>query len=320
VPMNSSISMTLRQCATVTTVAPDAALAQDTLVFADSAGEWDANTKPRALQWVNQSKFTPRATNFLDVVRKMAGRTEKSRVYTSNTFPSDGGIASSASGFAALALAASEAYGLKLNLAALSRLARRGSGSACRSIHGGFVEWEAGDSDMNSQAVQLKEMQHWPDLRDVIVVVSNEPKSVSSSIGHRLAATSPLYGGRIEYLPTTLARTREAIANRDLTLLGGVLEREALCLHAVIMTSVPSVLYWAADTLQIMHMVRKLRADGLEAYFTLDAGPNVHIITASRFVAELTQRIAQAGYSRAIVDHPGPGAQLMPWHLDDISG
>lgn len=300
IPMNPSISMTLKGCSTVTTVALDNRIEADVVTF---------NGVPAA------PEFASRIQTFLDLVRARAAREDKARIATVNSFPTGCGIASSASGFAALAAAAAEAYGLRCTPRDLSRLARRGSGSACRSIFGGFVEWTAGVSDESSYAIQLADETHWPELRDIIVLLSCEPKAVGSSEGHRLAHASPLYEARLAGLTQALEQTKRAVAARDLTALGDVLEREALCLHAIIMTARQPILYWAPQTIDVLHLVRASRREGLEAYFTLDAGANVHIITTRQAAPKLRTRLAERGYRELLVDQPGPGAQILADHL-----
>jgi len=295
-PANSSISLTLSNCTAVTTVAVDGSLNEDVVYYGTSLAN-DA--------------VTARVRRFLGAVRQRARREEKARVQTSNNFPVGCGIASSAAGFAALALAASRAYGLLLDTQELSCLARLGSGSACRSVLGGFVEWVAGTSHETSCARQLADHDHWPELRDIVVIVSKAPKEQSSSEGHALAPTSPLYEARLAYLGAVLETTRRAIATRDLRLLGEVLEPEAFCLHAIAMTTSRPVLYWTPETVDVLRRVFEWRRQGLEAYCTLDAGPNVHIITVAEVAAELVPRLRAHGYNELIVDRPGPGAQLL---------
>ncbi len=180
-PLNGSISMNLSGMETRTTVRFDAALVQD---------HFELNGETQS------GPGLQRVSNFLDHVRRLASSNHFARVSSSNNFPTGAGIASSASAFAALALAASKAAGLGLNQKDLSRLARLGSGSACRSIPDGFVEWLPGDNDASSYAVSIAPKDHW-DLVDAIAVVSQGHKPVGSSAGHKLAHTSPLNAQRV---------------------------------------------------------------------------------------------------------------------------
>jgi diphosphomevalonate decarboxylase len=237
-------------------------------------------------------------------------------VMSVNNFPMASGIASSASGFSALTVAGCAALGLDLDPTRLSAISRRGSGSASRSHFGGFVAWEMGQDDATSVAVPLFPPDHW-DLHDIVVVVSSAEKQVSSESGHTIALTSPLLDGRIRGLPAALETVRRAIADRDLAALGPVIEQDALAMHSVMMTSQPSLLYWQPGTLQILHAVRRWREiEGLPVYFTIDAGPNVHLICEAEDVAAVQTRLfTLSSVERAIVSRPGSGPQLLDQHL-----
>ncbi|MDO9131348.1 MAG: diphosphomevalonate decarboxylase [Anaerolineales bacterium] len=219
-----------------------------------------------------------RVSTFLDEVRRMAGIKSRAEVVSENNFPSGAGIASSASAFAALALAASQAAGLDLSEAELSRLARRGSGSACRSIPGGFVEWQAGTDDADSFAFSIAPPEHWP-LADCVAVISCAHKATGSTEGHALAATSPLQAARVADAPRRLDLCRRAILSRDFEAFAEIVELDSNLMHAVMMTSNPPLFYWQPATLTIMQAVREWRASGLPVCYTIDAGPNVHVIT-----------------------------------------
>ncbi|HEY4593903.1 MAG TPA: diphosphomevalonate decarboxylase, partial [Thermoanaerobaculia bacterium] len=219
IPMNTSISMTLEHC-----------VSQCTVETLDHGGEdevWLA--EPDGGFGTPDPDFARRMREQLDRIRQWSGRKEPVRVATRNSFPTAGGLASSASGFAALTLAAVAAFGKKPSQRELSLLARRsGSGSACRSVFGGFVEWAANagnGSDEESYARQIADADHW-DLRNVIAVVEIGPKAVPSIEGHRRATTSPYFGKRQELLPGRFDKVRRAILDRDLAALGPVLEEE----------------------------------------------------------------------------------------------
>ncbi|MBX3061312.1 MAG: diphosphomevalonate decarboxylase, partial [Anaerolineae bacterium] len=206
--------------------------------------------------------------------------------------------------------------GLRLAATRLSALARRGSGSASRSLFGGFVEWERGHDDATSVAHQLYPADHWA-LYDVVAVVSGAEKAVSSEQGHGLAATSPLNAGRVASVAQALADVRIAIAQRDLARLGPVIEQDALAMHAVMMTSQPPLFYWQPGTLEIIQAVRAWREqDGLQAYFTIDAGPNLHLLCEAHAVAAVQARLATLGsVQQVIVSRPGPAPFLLDKHL-----
>lgn len=294
-PVNGSISMNLAGLETRTTVAFDDGLRRDELVL---------NGKPAA------EEQRARVSQVLDLVRQAAGLAEFARVESANTFPSGSGIASSSSGFAALALAAAAAAGLQLDEAALSRLARRGSGSASRSVPGGFVEWQAGSTDEDSFAVSIAGSQHW-DLVDCIAVISEAHKQVGSSAGHRLAATSPLQAGRLQDVDQRLAQARNAILGRDFDSLAAVMELDSNLMHAVMMTSQPALFYWQPASMAVMQAVRTWRAAGLPVAYTLDAGPNVHVLAPAAQADEVASRLsAIEGVIKVLKAGPGGPASL----------
>jgi diphosphomevalonate decarboxylase len=308
-PMNTSISMTLEHC-----------VSQCTVETLDHGGEdevWRA--EPDGGFGTPDPEFARRVREQLDRIRKWAGRKEPVRVATRNTFPTAGGLASSASGFAALTLAAAGAFGKKASQKDLSLLARRsGSGSACRSIFGGFVEWPAPQADGNdedSYARQIADAEHW-DLRNVIAVVEIGPKTIPSIEGHRLATTSPYYTKRLELIPERLDKVRRAIKERDLDALGPVLEQEAIDLHLITMSSHPPIFYWSPGTLAVLRAVRELRQEGLSAWATMDAGANVHVICdadSEDDVAERLENLPAVGF--VIRDGIGPGPDQEAEHL-----
>jgi diphosphomevalonate decarboxylase len=305
-PLNSSISMTLERCVTQCTaevIQGD----QDEIWLAESHGGF-STPKP---------EFHRRIKQQLDRMRDWAGSEERFRVATRTTFPSAAGLASSASGFAALTLATAGAQGRSgTSNAELSRLARSsGSGSAARSVLGGYVEWPAGEDEKGSQAVQISDAEHW-DLRDVIAVVEIGPKSVPSLEGHRRAVSSPYFSRRLELLPERLAKVRRAIAERDLEMLGPVIEEEAIDLHLVAMSSHPPIFYWAPGTVAVLRTVRELRQEGLAAWATMDAGANVHVICdpdSEEDVAERLEGLSSVGF--VIQDSVGSGPETDTEHL-----
>jgi len=299
-PMNGSISMTLDRLRTVTTVEFSPPLTKDEI-------EVDGvEPSPGAKE---------RIVAHLDRLRSLVGESLKARVVSVNDFPTGVGLASSASGFAALTLAAAAALEMGLEDRELSTLARLGSGSATRSIWGGYVEWVAGAKHEDSFASQLAPPEHW-EICDCIALVSTDTKEVASSEGHRLAKSSPLYLARLSQVKEDLDRVREAILTRDFESLGSVAERDALSLHAIMMTSQPSLLYWTPATVRVMKEVRNWREEGHYVYFTIDAGPNVHLLTLPSCVEEIERALGKVeGVRRVIVCRPGQGARLIEEHL-----
>lgn len=252
-----------------------------------------------------------RVSDFLDCVRRMAGVFKPAQVHSENNFPTGAGIASSAAAFAALSLAASTALGLDLGELELSRLARRGSGSASRSIPTGFVEWHAGDDDQSSYAVSIAPPEHW-DLVDLIAVVEAGHKSVGSTAGHALADTSPLQPARVADAPRRLEICRSAIHARDFDRLAAIIELDSNLMHAVMMTSNPPLMYWEPATLRIIKEVPAWRKSGLPACFTLDAGPNVHVLCPSSAADEVRRRLSELpGVQQILQAAPGGPARLI---------
>ena len=231
-----------------------------------------------------------RVSAVLDLVRGLAGHNTHALVESSLNFPIGTGIASSAAGFAALALAASTAAGWELTEKELSRLARRGSGSACRSIPGGFVEWLPGETDETSYAVAIAPPDHW-NLADVIVVLQNQPKKIGSREGHTFASTSPLQAARIADAPRRLQLCRDAIYRKDFGQLAEIIELDSNMMHAVMMTSSPPLQYWEAGSISLMRAVPSWRAEGLRVAYTLDAGPNVHLICMQEDALVIKERV-----------------------------
>jgi diphosphomevalonate decarboxylase len=254
-----------------------------------------------------------RVVRFLDVVRTEAGRRERALVATRSTVPRGIGLASSAAAFAALALGASRAAGLELDAPALSRLARRGSGSAARSVFGGFVEWQRGEraDGRDSVAEPLAEAADW-DVRIVVAVTSSAPKAVSSRDGMARAATSPLYPAWVAGAEVDLAEARAAIRARDLAALGLVAEHSALKMHAIGLAARPPLLYWRAATVECVHRVWELRAAGTPAFVTIDAGPQVKVLCAPGDADRVADALrAVPGVERVLACSPGPGVELV---------
>jgi diphosphomevalonate decarboxylase len=294
-PSNGSISMNLDGLFTRTTVS-----------FTDQVADSLA---------INGSSVTgpglARIVTFLDVVREMAGIQQYAAVVSENNFPSGVGIASSASAFAALALAAAAAAGLQFSEAQLSSLARRGSGSASRSVPGGFVEWLAQDEHGDSHAFSIAPPGHW-DLVDCIAIVSTGHKKTGSTEGHALADTSPLQAARLGDTPRRLNLCRYAILACDMEALAAVIELDSDMMHAVMMTSNPPLHYWQPASLGVMQEVRQWRLTGLPAAYTVDAGPNVHVICPAAHAETVEKRLrALPGVGDVLKAGVGSPARLL---------
>lgn len=253
-----------------------------------------------------------RVSVHLDLVRALGKHSGCARVESVNNFPIGTGIASSASAFAALSLAATAALGITLPEAALSALARRGSGSAARSIPGGFVAWHTADDQRDSFAHSFAPADHW-DLVDVVAVVSREHKKTGSTAGHAVAATSPLQQARIDSAPARFEQCKNAILARDFDALAEIVELDSNVMHSVMMTGSPSLLYWQPETIAIMQQVRHWRQhDGLDVCYTIDAGPNVHCICTAQSADAISDGLAQLpGVLETRKATPGGPAQLL---------
>lgn len=275
IPANGSISMNIGCLATKTSVEFDPHLTEDTFTL---NGE------------IVSGQGLVRVQGFMDRIRRLAQQAIYAHITSENNFPIGAGLASSASGFAALALAGTAAIGLDFTERQLSSLARFGSGSACRSIPGGFVEWLVDPLTGDSYACSIAPPDHW-DLVDCIAILSSQHKPVGSQAGMRLAATSPLQEARLLDADRRLAICREAILSRDFNALAKVTELDSNMMHAVMMTSDPPLYYWLPSSLEIMAAVKAWQAEGIPVTFTLDAGPNVHMITTRAAMREVITRL-----------------------------
>jgi diphosphomevalonate decarboxylase len=289
-----SLSMTLAQLTTATRVEFDAKATADELVLNGKLQEPAACTKVFAL---------------LDRVRAAAGLQSRARVDSQNDFPTASGLASSASGFAALAVAASAAAGLRPTSEELSELARSASVSAARSIFAGFAVIEAGASS----ARQLDVPAAARELMMVVAVTDPGPKPVGSTSAMQLTQhSSPYYASFRESAPLAYQEVRSALLGGDLERLGEAMEHSTLLMHACMLAARPALLYWNAATVAAMHCVRALRRDGTFAYFTIDAGPHVKALTTRAQSARVSAALeAVPGVQRVIASGIGAGARVV---------
>lgn len=296
-PTNDSISMNIGCLNTRTSVRFDPQLTNDVLVING--------------QQVS-GKALARVSRFLGRLREMTQQNLFATVKSTNNFPIGTGLASSASAFAALALAGSSALGLSLSEKDLSSLARFGSGSACRSIPGGFVEWRTDPLSGESYAFSIAPHDHWR-LADCIVILSKAHKAVSSEVGMHSAGTSPLQTARVVDAPRRLALCRQAILQRDFGTLARVTELDSNMMHAVMMTSDPPLFYWKPGSLALIQAIRAWQKEGLAVTYTLDAGPNVHVICPQENMSEVLTRVRQfPGVIDVLKGTPAGPARLLP--------
>lgn len=271
-PLTGSLSISLGPLGSTTTIAFSD---QDQFVLGDSEQELDSKAATRLFGFLDN--FRPPGTYF--------------RVTSTNTIPMAAGLASSASAFAATVKALNELFEWNLDTKRLSILARLGSGSASRSIEHGFVEWFAGSQEDGSDSYAEKIDLEWPEFRIGILTLSSEKKSIGSSQGmKRTMETSALYNSWPQEVNRALPLIRTAITEKNFPMLGSAAEQNALSMHATMISSWPPILYWKPETITALHQVQLLRAEGIEVYATMDAGPNVKLI----FLEEQEALISEA--------------------------
>ena len=297
-PMNNSLSLTL-----------DAFYTETEVIFSDSYMV-DEFYLDGTLQ---DEKATKKVSQFLDLFRKEAGLSLKASVISQNFVPTAAGLASSASGLAALAGACNTALKLGLDDLSLSRFARRGSGSACRSIFGGFVEWEKGNDDLSSYAKPVPSDSFEDDLAMVFVLINDQKKEVSSRNGmRRTVETSSFYQGWLDSVEGDLYQLKQAIKTKDFQLLGETMERNGLKMHGTTLAAQPPFTYWSPDSLKAMDAVRQLRKQGIPCYFTMDAGPNVKVLVENSHLSEVQETFTKLfSKEQVITAHAGPGIAII---------
>jgi diphosphomevalonate decarboxylase len=292
-PENGSISMNLSDLITTTTVE-----------FGDYENDYiEINGNAESLE-------NNRAVMHLDRIRDLAKINLKAKVLTSNNFSTGTGLSSSASGFAALTVAGASAAGLNLSEKDLSILARQGSGSACRSIPDGIVEWRDGDSSEESYAESIFPADYF-DISDVIVVVSTEKKFLATSEGQKSARSGIFFEKRIENIPNKIIKIKELIREKRFTQFGEMIEAEALEFHSILFTSNPPLFYWTPATVMVMKYVQNLRNEGLECYFTINTGQDVHVICKKGDSEKISQMLLELpDVIKTIINLPNKGAHL----------
>lgn len=262
-PINPSLSVSLAHLGTRTRVEPIDGPIDDIWL--------------NGLQMRADTLFAKRLSGFIDLFRQTTR--QSFRVETRNNIPTAAGLASSASGFAALTLAMNETLQLELERPALSMLARLGSGSACRSVYEGFVEWHMGHRDDGADSHAHPIDEQWQGLAIGLIKVDEGVKAVDSRSGMaRTVESCHLYQSWPLQANTDLMKLHQAIVDRDFTLLGSTAEQNALSMHATMIASWPPLVYWQPDSVAAMQRIWALRQQGLEIYFTMDAGPNLKLL------------------------------------------
>ena len=273
-PTNGSISMNLDNLFTTTTVEFMPSLTQDDITVNN----------------IKDENVNSRVSKHLDRIRSLAKKKLYAKVVSQNSFASSAGMASSPSGFAALTLASLTAIGVILTEKDLSIVARQGSGSACRSIPNGFVEWKDSDGSEGSYAYSLHDSDYW-DICDVVTVISKEKKEINSSEGQKSAQSSVFFKTRLSLINEKIETCKNIMREKDFDAFGKLIELEALELQTIMLTSWPSLLYLEPTSLAVMKMIQKMREGGIPVYFTIDAGPNIHAICLKEDAEKVEKRI-----------------------------
>ena len=295
-PHNSSLSLTLDAFYTETTVELDETLTADAFILNET---------------VQGPQETQKVSQFLNLFRQEAGITTPAKVISVNHVPTAAGLASSASAFAALGFAMNEVSGLKMDRQTLSTYVRRGSGSATRSLFGGFVEWQMGTNSADSYAYQVDDAS-W-DIAMITVAVNTKQKAVSSRVGMKLTvATSPFYPAWLESAAQDLGHIKTAIQQQDFQQLGEITEANGMKMHGTMLGANPPFSYWEARTVEVLTKIRQLRGQGWQCYFTMDAGPNVKVLCRQSEAGQIQQLLQQEFPDNPIiVSKVGNGAKLI---------
>lgn len=296
-PAVPSISLTLDGLLTETTVQLDDRLKADR-VFLDGRKA--------------SAKESKRVVEMLGRLRKESKNKLYARVDSTNHFPTAAGLASSASGFAALAAAASKAFGLRSSDKRLSAMARWSSASAARSIYGGFVELPAGKpGDSLLAAKKIAPEDHW-DVRIVVAVTAKGPKKVGSTEGmERSRKTSPIYDAWVEAAPGLTRKLRRAVKAKDLDRVGSIMEQSTMSFHACAMSSSPGILYWQPGTIAALRTIETLREKGVSVWATMDAGPHVKALCHAKDASRVKRALGRTdGVLSTLVAKPGAGVEV----------
>jgi len=304
-PYNDSFSMNLSDCYTLVNLEIYENKNIKQLYIKDYQSENYKNSKDESLNKV---------LKFFQTTKKFLSKDEEFgfKIFSSNSFPKKAGIASSASFFSGLAMAFTRAFNKKISPKKLSILARlSGSGSACRSIPDGFCWWSKGTKSDDSFAFSLAPLSYW-NLCDLVLILSTAEKKVSSSDGHQKAVTSSFFKYRLLELNKRLKEIKNAFLKKDFTKFGKLLEEDALSMHMTMMTQSPPLYYWSGKTIETIKKVINLRKSGLEVYFTIDAGENIHLICQENDKGKIYDYfIRQPEVIKIIKNKPADGTRII---------
>lgn len=294
-PMNSSLSLTLDGLYTDTFVEISDTFTEDQFYLNDV---------------LQSPEETAKISRFLDLFRNKSGITHFIQVKSVNHVPTAAGLASSASAFAALAGALNRATGLNMDLETLSTYARRGSGSATRSLFGGFVEWQKGTSSEDSMAVPVDDAS-W-DIGMVIIAVNKSAKKISSRVGMKQTVeTSPFYPAWVASAEEDLLAIKKAIKAQDFEKVGQITEHSAMKMHGSMLGAETPIIYFEPDSIKAIRAVRALREQGILCYVTMDAGPNVKVLCRLSEAGKIKEMLREY-FSEDQLLISGPGQGIRP--------
>jgi len=274
IPFHDSISVATAPTETHTTVE-----------FAGTAGDFATIDGNSASQ-----REMERIQSVVDEVRRRSGVENSFRMVSKNNFPSNVGLGASASGFAALSVAACSAVGLRLSLEEMSTIARRGAGSAARSVTGAFSLWRTGHDDEDSYSYQIASEEF---QMGIVVALIRAHKSTDDA--HKDVLTSPFFHSRLAYIHGAIAEMQSAIRRRDRIRLGELAEKDSLILHGITMTGLEELILWRPETVNVILEVKKMRSEGIPAHFSIDTGATVYVNTSPELVPVVRDRIRQLG-------------------------
>ncbi len=306
-PQESSISVTLNQLKTRTTAAFSEKFKEDEI-------------------WINNKKLTTpdeleKALPQLNVIREIAKIDMKAKIISYSIAPVAGGLAGSAAGLCALAAAATKALNMKIDSRQLSILCRRGSGSACRSVYGGFVEWLKGERQdgSDSYAVQIADENYWPEFRIVIGIAQSKEKKVKSRAGMKqTVATSILYPSRLNYLPKILEETKKAILGKNLENLCEIAMHESNNMHSVMLDTWPPIMYLNDVSKEVIYAIHEFNQNGIKAGYSFDAGPNPTIFTTEKYEKQIEKILKDCGIENTLISYVGSGPKIIEHEKEQL--